>query len=207
MMRTAQAVAGIAAFFIYLIYWNFGTLSPCGVLRETVRQRDGLAATLLGSTVDVASQNGALSPTRCLSLFLSQKQELLSIAPRPAPQPSSLGGLQSLQGLTSTSRIARSAALDEAEHAVDECRTRRLSGELPNFAAAVQCSNPPMIQAFSAVSYSYMDLIKVLAEKRLALAQKMDSGKLTEDQADLENAKLYLELAVAERQRDTASSR
>ena len=86
MMRTAQAVAGVAALFIYLIYWNFGTLSPCGVLRETVRQRDGLAATPLGSTVDVASQNGALSPTRCLSLFLSQKQELLSIAPRLAPQ-------------------------------------------------------------------------------------------------------------------------
>ena len=64
-----------------------------------------------------------------------------------------------------------------------------------------------MIQAFSAVSYGYMDLIKVLAEKHLALAQKIDSGKLTEDQADLENAKLYLELAVAERQRDTASSR
>ena len=159
MMRTAQAVAGVAALFIYLIYWNFGTLSPCGVLRETIRQRDGLAATLLGSTVDVASQNGALSPTRCLSLFLSQKQELLSIAPRPAPQTSSLRGLQSLQGLASTSRIARSAALDQAEHAVDECRTRRLSGELPNFAAAVQCSNPRMIQAFSAVSYSYMDLI------------------------------------------------
>ena len=45
-----------------------------------------------------------------------------------------------------------------------------------------------MIQAFSAVSYSYMDLIQVLAEKRLALAQKIDSGKLTEDQADVENA-------------------
>ncbi|MFZ3360366.1 MAG: hypothetical protein WA177_16565 [Xanthobacteraceae bacterium] len=206
-MRTAQAVAGVAALFIYLIYWNFGTLSPCGVLRETVRQRDGLAATLLGSTVDVASQNGALSPTRCLSLFLSQKQELLSIAPRPAPQSSSLSGLQSLQGLASTSRIARSAALDQAEHAVDECRTMRLSGELPNFAAAVQCSNPRMIQAFSVVSYSYMDLINVLAEKRLALAQKIDSGMLTEDQADVENAKLYLELAVAERRRDTASSR
>ena len=76
MMRTAQAVAGVAALSFLLIYWNFGTLSPCGVLRETVRQRDGLAATQLGSTVDVASQNGALSPAPgCLSLFLSQKQE------------------------------------------------------------------------------------------------------------------------------------
>ncbi len=52
-----------------------------------------------------------------------------------------------------------------------------------------------------------MDLIKALAEKRLALAQKIDRGELTEDQANLENAKLYLELAVAERQRDTASGR
>lgn len=208
-MRTAQTLAGVAALFVYLIYWNFGTLSPCGVLRETVRQREGLAAIPPDSVVDrdTAVQNGPLSPARCLSLFVSQKQVLLSIAPRPAVPPSSLRGPQSSQGLTSTSWIARSAALDEAEHAVDECRTKRLSGELPSFAASVQCSNLPMIRAFGAVSYSYMDLIKALAEKRLALAQKIDRGELTEDQANLENAKLYLELAVAERQRDTASGR
>jgi len=192
-----------------LIYWNFGTLSPCGVLRESVQQRDGLAATPPDSIVgmDVAAQNGALSPARCLNLFLSQKQILLSIAPRLARQSSSLGGQQSLQGLTSSNRIARSEALDQAEHAVDECTTKRLSGVLATFVAAVQCSNPGMIRAFSAVSYGYMDLIKVLAEKRLTLAQKIDRGELTEDQANLENAKLYLELATAERQRDTASNR
>jgi hypothetical protein len=75
-MRTVQILVGVAALFIYLIYWNFGTLSPCGVLRESVQQRDGLAATPPDSIVgmDVAAQNGALSPARCLNLFLSQKQ-------------------------------------------------------------------------------------------------------------------------------------
>jgi hypothetical protein len=47
---------------------------------------------------------------------------------------------------------ALSAPLRETQRAIDECRAKRLSGELPTFAASVQCSNPRMIQAFNAAN-------------------------------------------------------
>ena len=50
-----------------------------------------------------------------------------------------------------------------------------------------------MIQAFNAAHYRYMDLIETLAAKRLEVAERIDRNELTEDQAKLENAKLYMD--------------
>jgi hypothetical protein len=64
-------VAVLAALVVLAVYWNYGTLTPCGVLREIVRQRDGLAVVLPDSVVDlaIAGQFGALSPERCLAII------------------------------------------------------------------------------------------------------------------------------------------
>ena len=60
-VRTISTLAGIVALVAILIYSNFGTLSPCSMLRETVRQRDRMAAVLPDSIVDLAlaAQYGA----------------------------------------------------------------------------------------------------------------------------------------------------
>ncbi len=50
-----------------------------------------------------------------------------------------------------------------------------------------------------------MDLIETLAAKRLEVAERIDRNELTEDQAKLENAKLYMEIVAAERRRDSAA--
>ena len=64
-------IALLAALAVYL---NFGTLSPCGVLREASRQRDSLAAVLPDSIVDLslAGQFGELSPGRCLAVLIGE---------------------------------------------------------------------------------------------------------------------------------------
>ena len=58
-MRTNLEILGAAVLLVAgVIYWHFGTLSPCGVLRETVRQRDGLAAVLpIASLIGVSRLN------------------------------------------------------------------------------------------------------------------------------------------------------
>jgi hypothetical protein len=43
--------------------------------------------------------------------------------------------------------------------------------------------------------YRYIDLIETLAAKRLEVAERIDRNELTEDQAKLENAKLYMEMS------------
>jgi hypothetical protein len=72
-----RTLGAIAALIAVVVYFNFGTLSPCGVLRETVRQHDGLAAMLPDSLLDLAivAQYGgaALSPGRCIEILIKNQ--------------------------------------------------------------------------------------------------------------------------------------
>jgi hypothetical protein len=52
--RTIRTIAVLAVLGAIVIYWTFGTLPPCGVLRESARQRGGLAAVLPDDIVDLA---------------------------------------------------------------------------------------------------------------------------------------------------------
>ncbi len=93
-------------------------------------------------------------------------------------------------------------AVQASAKANDECRARRLRGELKTYEASVQCSNPIMIAAFTKAKYRYMDLIDAWAEKRLELAKKLDRGELTEQQVETEGDRFFSDLQAIERQRN-----
>jgi hypothetical protein len=100
-VRTIQTLSGIAAFIALFVFWDFGTLSPCGVLREAARQRDSLAAVLPDSIVDLglAGQYGPLSDGRCLAVLMknlrtpilrtaqASRPQIMQPVPLPAPTP------------------------------------------------------------------------------------------------------------------------
>jgi hypothetical protein len=58
--------------------------------------------------------------------------------------------------------------------------------ELKTYVQSAMCSNPGIVQAFSAVNYKHMDLIQAFAAKRLEIAEKLDRGQITETQSDRE---------------------
>jgi hypothetical protein len=70
-LRCMVAIAVIAA---AVVYWNFGTLTPCGMLREAIRQRGDLAAVLPDGMIDfgLEAQFGEMSPDRCFVILLKQ---------------------------------------------------------------------------------------------------------------------------------------
>jgi hypothetical protein len=68
--------------------------------------------------------------------------------------------------------------LKETVIAINECRARRLSGELKTYVESAQCSNPRIIQAFSAAHYRRMYLIVRFTAKRLQLSEKVDGFDL-----------------------------
>jgi hypothetical protein len=70
--------------------------------------------------------------------------------------------------------------------AVKECKVRRLGGELKTYVQSAICSNPGIVQAFSAVNFKHMDLIQAFTAKRLELAEKLDLGQITEAQSERE---------------------
>jgi hypothetical protein len=52
--------------------WNFGTFSPCGVLREAIRQRGDLVVIFPDGVIDFAfeAQFGEMSAKRCFAVLL-----------------------------------------------------------------------------------------------------------------------------------------
>jgi hypothetical protein len=117
--------------------------------------------------------------------------------PRPATQPTAAAPQAPPQD-------AIKAALQQTQLAAGLCRAKRLSGELPSHAASAQCANPPMLQAFNAAHYRYMDLIQFFAAQRLEVADKIDRGEMTEQQGQVETQKLFASILATERQRDAA---
>lgn len=72
-LRCMIAIAVIAA---AVVYWNFGTLTRCGVLREAIRQRGDLAAVLPDGMIDfgLEAQFGEMSPDRNLSSSIFKRR-------------------------------------------------------------------------------------------------------------------------------------
>jgi hypothetical protein len=68
-----RLTAAIAVLVAVVVYWNFGTLSPCAVLREAIRQRGDLAAVLPDGVIDFSleAQFGEMSADRCLIILLN----------------------------------------------------------------------------------------------------------------------------------------
>jgi hypothetical protein len=75
LFRLAVVIVLLAGAGVYL---NFGTISPCGILRESARQHDGLAAVLPDGLVDAAliAQFGALSPGVCLRILTREMRKM-----------------------------------------------------------------------------------------------------------------------------------
>jgi hypothetical protein len=190
-VRGIQVIGAIFAAIAAIVYLTFGTLSPCGVLRETIRERDGWAAILPDTIVDVdiAEQAGGMSPGRCLDVLA----KTLSTAHTPELKTSQAA---------STAHEALNWAAKETERASHECRAKRLSGELPTYLASAQCSNPRMLQAFKAAHYRHLDLIEHLAAMRVEFAGQMDRGELTEQEVMLETQKAYASIQETEEKRD-----
>ena len=64
-------VAVLAAVLAVIVYWHFGTISPCGVLRESIRQRGDLVAIFPDEVIDLAfkAQFGEMSERRCFAIL------------------------------------------------------------------------------------------------------------------------------------------
>jgi hypothetical protein len=79
-----RLTATIAVLVAAVVYWNFGTLSPWGVLREAIRQHRDLAAVLPDGVIDFSleAQFDEMSADRCLIILLNN----LIPAKPPSPQ-------------------------------------------------------------------------------------------------------------------------
>jgi hypothetical protein len=196
---TVKTLGILAALVAGAVFVNYGTLSPCDALRETVRRQDGLARILPDALITAAleANAGPLTPMKCVGLLLNKQNT--SVAPAPAPVPPPLPQASVSQPPQDPMVIAQ----NEMVAAITECRNKRIDGTLKTFVASAQCSNPRIVQAFSNANYRYMDLIAAFNAKRLQISERVDRNQLTEADAQVETQKLFASIVEAEKQRDS----
>jgi hypothetical protein len=197
-MKLLFALVAVA---VVMLFAAFGTLSPCGMLREVERKQDGLTAILPDVVVDAAlvAKYGSLTPGKCVGLLVNGRAGPTSVPVAATPQ-------QQIQRLSvQPPTITPSdfvTGLQRANAAIGDCRERRIRGELKSHVESVQCSNPRVARIFNAAKYRYMDLVELLNAKRLEMARRLDQGQITEDQAAADSLKIITQTAEIERSRD-----
>lgn len=96
-------------------------------------------------------------------------------------------------------RIARRDT--EIGAAINECRGARLRGELKGYVASTQCSNQRIRAASQEAGNPFMDLLDVELATRLADAEKIDKGQMTEAEAGLHIAQVHAQMTEEARRR------
>jgi hypothetical protein len=194
---TLKTLGIFAALVAGAVFVNYGTLSPCDALRETVRRQDGLARILPETLITAAIEAnvGPLTPMKCVGLLLNKQGTPIASAPAPvAPQP---------QAVANQPQDPMVIAQNEMVAAITECRNRRIDGILNTFVASAQCANPRIVQAYSKANYRYMDLIAAFTTKRVQISERVDRKQITEADAQVETQKLFASIVEAEKQRDS----
>jgi hypothetical protein len=195
---TLKTLGIFAALVAGAVFVNYGTLSPCDALRETVRRQDGLARILPDALITAAIETnaGPLTPMKCVGLLLNKQGMPVASASAPAPVAPPQAPVNQPQGPMVTAQTEMVAA-------ITECRNKRIDGTLKTFVASAQCANPRIVQAYSKANYRYMDLIAAFNAKRLQISERVDRKQLTEADAQVETQKLFASIVEAEKQRDS----
>ncbi|MDD4617041.1 MAG: hypothetical protein PHW76_08035 [Alphaproteobacteria bacterium] len=75
MIKWVLCIVGAAALLgIGMLYYKYGTLEPCGMLRQKISQEDELAGHLPDALVEAGMKMkyGPLTPGRCLNLLIKR---------------------------------------------------------------------------------------------------------------------------------------
>jgi hypothetical protein len=193
-------VLGILGIFFWgIIFVPLAAIcSLVGVIRGIIGPSiSGIGCSLLGGVLTV--WGFVVSPSLWILLCASVLATHQPVRPQASAPAKPITGFAAPP---STLDALKRQAAAQAVAAMMECKSKRLSGELPTRFASVQCSNPRIIEAFRKADYRYMDLVYLVTEKRFELAKEIDSGRMTDAQSDYEFKNFLAEINNKERQRD-----
>jgi hypothetical protein len=102
--------------------------------------------------------------------------------------------------------VATQSMRDTTKVAVLECRDKRLKREFKTYKQSAECSNPKILAAYEGSGYPYMDLVRVLLDGRMVVADNLDKGAVTEAQARDQSAEFERRLMAEDQRRRAAAA-
>lgn len=92
----------------------------------------------------------------------------------------------------------------KAQAAYANCEELRSLGQLKTHRAAVQCAARPVVEAYQAAAYPFMDLVFFSLEARQLGAERVDAGDVSDEQYQRDVAALDARIAAEEARRRNA---
>lgn len=92
---------------------------------------------------------------------------------------------------------------EQIQQVRDECRAKRLSGELPGYETSARCSNDRIRFFYADSGFPYMDLVDLLLAYQIAVSKRIDIGEISEEEANVQLAEVETRI-VSEEQRRSA---
>jgi hypothetical protein len=89
----------------------------------------------------------------------------------------------------------------QAKSLLEQCQQLRFSGRVRGFVGSVKCSNPGLAQLAQTYRVADGDVVALYLAKRLEIAERMDAGRLTEGQGQIEMVSAYQEAAQIQQAR------
>jgi len=99
-------------------------------------------------------------------------------------------------GRQSTDTPAIKATGEQMRSIREQCQERRRSGEFKSVTEVERCADPRVTAAYREAGYPYMDLIRFAEAARLAGAQQVDKGEISESEYDRQRLMLRDRLAA-----------
>lgn len=87
-----------------------------------------------------------------------------------------------------------------------ECEQQKSNGLLQTNMEVAECTNEKVLNAFIEIDYPYMDLVQLYNAYRLAVAEKVDEGEITEAEGNLMMAEIRQKIASEEYNRNYQKS-
>lgn len=91
--------------------------------------------------------------------------------------------------------------LERSRQAIEECRERRLRGELSSYKESAECSSPKIFAAWREAGYTHMDLITAWVSAREDASAKVDQKVITAAEFERQMGELTIRLTAEEKRR------
>jgi hypothetical protein len=104
-----------------------------------------------------------------------------------------------------SARAQESAFAAPAKALLEQCQSMRLSGQVRGYVGSAKCSNPGLAQLAETYRIADSDIVALYLAKRLEIAERMDAGRLTEGQGQVEMARAYQEASQMQLARSQSS--
>ena len=91
--------------------------------------------------------------------------------------------------------------LEKSRQAIEECRGRRLRGELSSYRELAECSSPKIFAAWREAGYTHMDLITAWVNAREVASSQVDQKVITAAEFERQMGELTIRLTSEENRR------